>query len=168
MKGFYLFLALFCSALFVTGCSTDIAGVFDDNNHRAIQPVDELAELNSYPGINFLVRDVYNTSGQSLLGEGAIVVNRPEMLKEVVMDDEVFTWPEIDLSQYSLVIGRYAGPDSGYYLANQRVIKEGKKVKLYAEIKHRIGFGHATTRVFVALYPKLPDGEVEFVRWNNY
>lgn len=168
MKGFYLFLALFCSVLFVTGCSTDIAGVFDDNNHRAIQPVDELAELNSYPGINFLIRDVYNTSGQSLLGEGAIVVNRPEMLKEVVMDDEVFTWPEIDLSQYSLVIGRYAGPDSGYYLANQRVIKEGKKVKLYAEIKHRIGFGHSTTRVFVALYPKLPDGEVEFVRWNNY
>ncbi len=86
MKGFYLFLALFCSVLFVTGCSTDIAGVFDDNNHRA----------------------------------------------------------------------------------NQRVLKEGKKVKLYAEIKRRIGIQTTTKRVFVALYPKLPDGEVEFVRWNNY
>lgn len=168
MKKIYLFLALFCSVLFVTGCSTDIAGVFDDNNHRAIQPVDELAELNSYPGINFLVRDVYNTSGQSLLGDGAIVVNHPEMLKEVVLDDVAFTWPEIDLSQNSLVIGRYTGTDSGYYLANQRVLKEGKKVKLYAEIKRRIGIQTTTKRVFVALYPKLPDGEVEFVRWNNY
>ena len=167
MKRFYLLIALFCSVLFVTGCSTDIAGVFDDNNRRAIRPVDELTELNSAPGINFLAQDVFSTA-ELPLGDGAIVVNHPEMLKEVVLDDVAFTWPEIDLSQNSLVIGRYTGTDSGYYLANQRVLKEGKKVKLYAEIKRRIGFHHTTTRVFVALYPKLPDGEVEFVRWNNY
>ena len=141
MKRVYVLLVLFCSVLFVTGCSKNL------NDQRAIYPVDELAELNANPDLYFLAQNVFETAGLST--DGIVLVNRPEMLQEVVLEDMVYSWPEMDLTQYSLVF------------------KEEKTLKLYAEIKMRGGIHTRMTRVFVALYPKLPDGEVEFVRWDK-
>ena len=159
MKRVYVLLVLFCSVLFVTGCSKNL------NDQRVIYPVDELAELNANPDLYFLAQNVFETAGLST--DGIVLVNRPEMLQEVVLEDMVYSWPEMDLTQYSLVVGRYSDNSTGYYLADQWILKEGKTLKLYAEIKMRGGIHTRMTRVFVALYPKLPDGEVEFVRWDK-
>lgn len=166
MKQLFIFLSLFCSLQILGGCSSDIADVFNENNRNAIRPVDGLTELNADPDLYFLALDLFKAAG--LDSDGVVLVNHPEMLAEVVVDDRTISWPEFDLSQFSLVVGRFYGLSSGYYLEDQVVIKEGKKIKLFAEIKRQAGVHHGMSRFFVALYPKLPDGEVEFVRWDNY
>lgn len=177
MKTKILYLTLICCSVVAAGCSTNFSDIFDNDNPDTFKPVDGIGaetgdtlmlELMETPGFNFLARDVIATVGLSN-GDGAIIVNRSELLKDVVLEDRTCSWPEIDFSQTSLIIGRFNGSDSGFYLANQRVVQEAGQTKLYVEIRRRqYARLYPSTTYFAALYPKLPDGSIEFIRWNNY
>ena len=83
------------------------------------------------------------------------------------VEDRRYQWPEIDFEKYSLVIGQFYTVMDGYCVSKQYIAKN----TLYFEIGYKYEGGFAYTasanNFFIALYPKLPDGQLEVKRLNN-
>ncbi len=107
----------------------------------------------------------------------AMVVNNKEMLTDVVVpssmsgvEDRRYQWPEIDFEKYSLVIGQFY--TTFYHLGNvftqHYIVKSSSKYILYVEIGNLGGLAAPANNYFAALYPKLPDGQLEVKRLTNF
>ena len=65
--------------------------------------------------------------------------------------------PEIDFKSHTLIIGQYCGmPGSGYYVADQNLILESKKLELNLYVKFpEYTFAVETRMYYWGIYPKL-------------
>ena len=179
-------------ALPILFCLTGCMDMLNEDKDEIIEPIslqDSSGEnvsgglLNmSWPEIEILAKSVLIEKGyiEDYTGhfswefpDVAMVVNEKKMLKDVVVlsntpgkEDHRYQWPEIDFEKYSLVIGHFFTSNIGYCVAKQYIVKN----TLYFEIgyKYEGGFVYtsSTNNYFVALYPKLPDGQLEVKRLN--
>ena len=120
---------------------------------------------------NGYIEDYY--TGSKYFDDLAIVVNSNEPLTDVLVpssmsgvEDRLCQWPEIDFEKYSLVIGQFY--TTFYHLGNvftqHYIVKSSSKYILYVEIGNLGGLAYSANNFFAALYPKLPDGELEVKR----
>ena len=120
---------------------------------------------------NGYIEDYY--TGSKYFDDLAIVVNSNEPLTDVLVpssmsgvEDRLCQWPEIDFEKYSLVIGQFY--TTFYHLGNvftqHYIVKSSSKYILYVEIGNLGGLACSANNFFAALYPKLPDGELEVKR----
>ena len=120
---------------------------------------------------NGYIEDYY--TGSKYFDDLAIVVNSNEPLTDVVVpssmsgvEDRRYQWPEINFEKYSLVIGQFY--TTFYHLGNvftqHYIVKSSSKYILYVEIGNLGGLAYSANNFFAALYPKLPDGELEVKR----
>ena len=109
-----------------------------------------------------LLKTVLAENGAERYKDFAMVVNQKELLPEPELSSS-FKWPEIDFNRYSLVIGKYVTPDTGYGITRQYIIKSGSQTVLYIDLKRRNGiiYDMVIDNYFAFLYPKLPDGKLE-------
>ncbi len=123
---------------------------------------------------NGYIEDYY--TGSKYFDDLAIVVNSNEPLTDVLVpssmsgvEDRLCQWPEIDFEKYSLVIGQFY--TTFYHLGNvftqHYIVKSSSKYILYVEIGNLGGLAYSANNFFIALYPKLPDGQLEVKRLNN-
>ena len=123
---------------------------------------------------NGYIEDYY--TGSKYFDDLAIVVNSNEPLTDVVVpssmsgvEDRRYQWPEIDFEKYSLVIGQFY--TTFYHLGNvftqHYIVKSSSKYILYVEIGNLGGLAAPANNFLAALYPKLPDGQLEVRRLNN-
>ena len=123
---------------------------------------------------NGYIEDYY--TGSKYFDDIAIVVNSNEPLTDVVVpssmsgvEDRLCQWPEIDFEKYSLVIGQFY--TTFLHLSNvitqHYIVKSSSKYILYVEIGNLGGLAYSANNFFIALYPKLPDGQLEVKRLNN-
>ena len=123
---------------------------------------------------NGYIEDYY--TGSKYFDDLAIVVNSNELLTDVVVpssmsgvEDRRYQWPEIDFEKYSLVIGQFY--TTFYHLGNvftqHYIVKSSSKYILYVEIGNLGGLAYSANNFFAALYPKLPDGQLEVKRLNS-
>ena len=186
MKRFYFFVLSFVCLL--AGCSKvglekdDVAGIFDGSDKDAMIPVSVSAgsagsggvEIKRFSVEDFLVLDVLSKSGVQQVDQacrnGAALVNDASLLTEVSFDGTPYNWPELDLEKYSLLVCSYACAQTNLYVYDQRLVSREGQLSLYLEIRELEGTGGftvPTTKFFAALYPKLPDGQVEVHNWRN-
>ena len=106
----------------------------------------------------------------------AIVANSNEFLTDVVVpssmsgvEDRLYQWPEIDFEKYSLVIGQVYTTfyHQGNVITQHYIVKSSSKYILYVEIGNLGGLASPAINYFAALYPKLPDGQLEIKRLNG-
>ncbi len=123
---------------------------------------------------NGYIEDYY--TGSKYFDDLAIVVNSNEPLTDVLVpssmsgvEDRLCQWPEIDFEKYSLVIGQFY--TTFYHLGNvftqHYIVKSSSKYILYVEIGNLGGLAYSANNFFAALYPKLPDGQLEVKRLNS-
>lgn len=123
---------------------------------------------------NGYIEDYY--TGSKYFDDLAIVVNSNEPLTDVVVpssipgvEDRLCQWPEIDFEKYSLVIGQFY--TTFLHLSNvitqHYIVKSSSKYILYVEIGNLGGLAYSANNFFAALYPKLPDGQLEVKRLNS-
>ena len=123
---------------------------------------------------NGYIEDYY--TGSKYFDDLAIVVNSNEPLTDVVVpssmsgvEDRLCQWPEIDFEKYSLVIGQFY--TTFLHLSNvitqHYIVKSSSKYILYVEIGNLGGLACCANNFFAALYPKLPDGQLEVKRLNS-
>ena len=123
---------------------------------------------------NGYIEDYY--TGFKYFDDLAIVVNSNEPLTDVVVpssmsgvEDRLCQWPEIDFEKYSLVIGQFY--TTFLHLSNvitqHYIVKSSSKYILYVEIGNLGGLACCANNFFAALYPKLPDGQLEVKRLNS-
>ena len=190
MKHIGLISMMACAAFMFAGCSNEFEDVFNGNNKDVIAPVEldgevgiawtsieshgQLQELVSAAlvGLGIKLPDDHSLPPELFKKEDyAVVVNDGQPLKGVVGSDGVeLSWPDIDFKKYSLVLGWFIAPGSGYRIVNQRFHAKKDKNVLYLEIKpytefHLAGF---MVEYFAAIYPKQEGNIVEISRWNNY
>ena len=104
----------------------------------------------------------------------ATEINDKGLIKDVVdVSGATYSWPEIDFSRYSLVLGWFIAPGSGYYIEKQRVwIKNNHDATLYLSIKEdqTPGYYHLdaeTPYYFATLFPKFNSDSIQVVsRWD--
>ena len=124
---------------------------------------------------NGYIEDYY--TGSKYFDDLAIVVNSNEPLTDVVVpssmsgvEDRRYQWPEINFEKYSLVIGQFY--TTFYHLGNvftqHYIVKSSSKYILYVEIGNLGGLAYSANNFFAALYPKLPDGQLEVKRLTNF
>ena len=124
---------------------------------------------------NGYIEDYY--TGSKYFDDLAIVVNSNEPLTDVVVpssmsgvEDRLCQWPEIDFEKYSLVIGQFY--TTFLHLSNvitqHYIVKSSSKYILYVEIGNLGGLAYSANNFFAALYPKLPDGQLEVKRLTNF
>ena len=118
-----------------------------------------------------LIESVLDEAGY-LQGDCAIIINDQSRLKNLYSEEfGELVWPEIDFSQYSLVLGKWMYTAGNQYLASQKIRLSGGAATLFLEIKVPPDSGGTCDvfyRWFGALYPKLPDVPVVIDRKNNY
>ena len=137
--------------------------------------------LMDVPGIEILAKSVLKENGMvdESIDDGfwpdvAMVVNDKKKLNDVVVpsntpgvEDHRYQWPEIDFEKYSLVICHFFTGYIGYCVSKQYIVKN----TLYFEIGYKYEGGllytSSTNNYFAALYPKLPDVELEVKRLNK-
>lgn len=185
----YLFVMI-CTALIITGCSNDYEDIFNGNNKDVIAPIEmdgedavAWANMESHGWLQELVPaalvelGIILSDNPSLPTESfkkddyAAIVNDSQSLKDVVgLNGVEFSWPDIDFKKYSLVLGWFIAPGSGFRVANQRLQTKKEKNVLYLEIKPytEIHTAALTVEYFAAIYPKQEGNIVEISRWNNY
>lgn len=162
--------------LLLTGCKNEFESIFDDNNPEVITPILIAGDNESAPdgffddfsGFPQLAGSVMTKNRAS--EECAMIINDRSLLTDlVVSEDQTLRWPDIDFSKYSLILGRFSTPETGYNIARQRVVDKGDRLVLYLEVtRNEILQMFPATNYFGAIYPKLPDRAVEMNRWNNY
>ncbi len=124
---------------------------------------------------NGYIEDYY--TGSKYFDDLEIVVNSNEPLTDVLVpssmsgvEDRRYQWPEIDFEKYSLVIGQFY--TTFYHLGNvftqHYIVKSSSKYILYVEIGNLGGLAAPANNYFAALYPKLPDGQLEVKRLTNF
>ena len=124
---------------------------------------------------NGYIEDYY--TGSKYFDDLAIVVNSNEPLTDVVVpssmsgvEDRRYQWPEINFEKYSLVIGQFY--TTFLHLSNvitqHYIVKSSSKYILYVEIGNLGGLAYSANNFFAALYPKLPDGQLEVKRLTNF
>ena len=152
----------------------DMQNMTGDNNLNDILDLswEEIRVLaKSFLIENGYIEDYY--TGSKYFDDLAIVVNSNEPLTDVLVpssmsgvEDRLCQWPEIDFEKYSLVIGQFY--TTFYHLGNvftqHYIVKSSSKYILYVEIGNLGGLAYSANNFFAALYPKLPDGELEVKR----
>lgn len=189
MKKFIYCVALLALTLGLSCCSK-MEDVFNGNDKNAIAPVattysEENADVDLLGGLPwYFLQDILDQAGvmnHDHIGAldfvahttAAIVINDNSIIKDVLAEYEgkiEINVPEIDFDKYSLVVGSCYLVSGTYYLANQRIKNTSSGVKLYLEVCERkdvAGIHAVFNYYFASLYPKLPSGEVEVVRWDN-
>lgn len=178
---------IYCAALLALtlglSCCSKMEDVFNGNDKDAIAPVattysEENADVDlSGDWHHLVVRDILYQVGlidhENPFTTAALVINDNSLIDDVLAEYEgkiEINVPEIDFDKYSLVVGSCYLVSGTYYLANQRIKNSSSGVKLYLEVCERKDV-HGTQAVFnyyfASLYPKLPSGEVEVIRWYN-
>ena len=178
---------VYCAALLALtlglSCCSKIEDVFNGNDKDAIAPVattysEENAEVNlSGDWQHLVVRDILYQVGlidqENPFMAAALVINDNSIIEDVLAEYEgkiEINVPEIDFDKYSLVVGSCLFGNGLCYLANQRIKNSSSVVKLYLEVCERkdvAGIQAVFNYYFASLYPKLPSGEVEVIRWDN-
>ena len=89
----------------------------------------------------------------------AMIINNQDQLVTVTFDGEVYEWPKIDFSKYSLVIAKCYGGYAGYFANRMRIKEGGENFGLHIEFK---GTGYGVQYLtkpgnsyVAALFPKL-------------
>ena len=155
----------------------DMQNMTGDNNLNDILDLswEEIRVLaKSFLIENGYIEDYY--TGSKYFDDLAIVVNSNEPLTDVVVpssmsgvEDRLCQWPEIDFEKYSLVIGQFY--TTFLHLSNvitqHYIVKSSSKYILYVEIGNLGGLAYCANNFFAALYPKLPDGQLEVKRLNS-
>ena len=182
-----LFIPLFIG---LAGCSDQLNT--NDGEGEIIEPVfsqdltgdDSSIILMDVPGVQELAKSVLIENGliedytgiAGYFPDLAMVVNNKEMLKDVVVTsnmagvgDHHYQWPEIDFEKYSIVIGQVFTVfyHFGNIITQQYIVKGSSKYVLYLEIGNLGGLAACKNNYFAALYPKLPDVELEVKRLNK-
>ncbi len=167
MKKHILF--LFVSLLMLSGCS--MSDIFSGSMPGVISPIsDDGSEViysgsnpnnSHYPGLIARLVEVYPGS-ESL--HGAMVINSQAQLNSYTFEGKEYTWPEIDFKKYSLVVGASQFHSHGFRYGRFRVKKEKNSIKLYVEALGTGTLASPEIVYFAILFPKLPDGPVEFIR----
>lgn len=184
MKRLLILVILFFIGL--TSCSDQLNT--NEGEGEIIEPIssqdlsgdDSAIILMDVPGIEILAKSVLIENGliEDYTGyfswyfpDTAMVVNDKKMLNDVVVpsntpgvEDHRYQWPEIDFEKYSLVICHFFTGYIGYCVSKQYIVKN----TLYFEIGYKYEGGllytSSTNNYFAALYPKLPDVELEVKR----
>ena len=165
-----LALAMLCSM----GCSK-FEYIFSGNDPSVIEPVTsedgEYSINDSYAYFQYILE--YNGVGFDINQNeaSAIVINAKEQmgpLEDIILtgwEPLCPTLPDIDFSKYSLVIGTYL--NTGGYTCDTRIKKTAKGLDLYQKVYRagNGGFTQVTLSPFAAIYPKLPDAEVNIISW---
>jgi len=182
---FKIILSFLWISLLLTGCSKDFDDIFEGRHKNVFEPIDLfVSDINSRPSDQFYV-DYINTLVSSVLSVSeetvphladvheafATVINDNHLLKDAVaLSGRAYSWPEIDFSKYSLVLGWYVGGGSGFYIEKQRIQLRRKKATLYLEIKRdrTHAYTHAITGYFfAALYPKFEGSVTVLTNWEK-
>ena len=165
----YIF-SIFLLAAVLSGCSKFdqfISGLSGD----IVAPITVGDKLDSTTGIDYLVdgliRDRYVDDISHLKREVVLIINDQTLLHDVTYRGNNYSWPEMNLQKYSLVVVRLYVADGGSYLANHRIEKQNDQLFFYPEIKSNGGTQQPGFRLFATLYPKLPDLPVEIVHWET-
>ena len=166
------------SALLLTlcGCSEVGPNIFNGIDKNAISPIISFQTKNEqgYTVIDETYRGlasaILSAKGVEYMRDGAGIVNsHAELLKIVEESPYDLKYPEVDFSTQSLVVSKFCKGSSGYFVDRQRVKVSDNSSKLYIEVLFS-GGGLTTCCQFytMAVYPKLPDGKIELVRFDNY
>lgn len=166
--------------LFLSGCGYKT--IFDGSDKDVLTPLDPIEILGDKFGDFFKgggFSDLAPAVFEGLHEEGmipdnvndfAIVLNDRHFLRDIQIADKTYQWPDIDFNNYSLVVGFWADPGTTWYIKDQRVKKSLiGKVSVYLHfVKHDGGaFAMPRFRRFGAIYPKLPGGPAEVIRWEE-
>lgn len=168
------FLLLLLAVVLLSSCS-DFDRFLSGLDGEVVAPVASGSIIENAEGIDILagcllieiVDAGHENDANYLRPEAVLVINDPAQLKDVTYKGVTYSWPDINLQKYSLVIGRIGVPDGGSYIAKHRIEKKNTKLLFYAEIRSNGGTARPERRIIATLYPKLPDLPVEIVRWNR-
>ena len=169
-----LSLAILLTGL-LSGCSSEFDRFISGLDGDVIAPVSSGSISANTEGIDVLagslLREMVDAGHENDTGylspDAVLVINDPARLKDVTYKGNTYSWPDINLQKYSLVIGRLTVPDGGSYIAKHRIKKQNTKLLFYPEIRSNGGTARPERRIIATLYPKLPDLPVEIVRWNQ-
>ena len=182
-----------CIAILLAGCSNtlddsfngDFEDVFRKEYTNVFDPIDPFAgydaEIPSLRHIDSRFIDYVNSRVSSVLNEsggimpGDLATQYKEVYATIINDNRFLqssSWPDIDFNRYTLIIGWFVAPGSGYYINRQRLqIKKDESI-LYLQINedHTPGYDSHTCALtafcFAALYPKF-EGHIKVVsRWD--
>lgn len=189
---FRLLLSFLCTTLLFAGCSNEFEDIFKDESENVFAPIilsdkagwEVLESSYINEGVVTLVSSVLAEAGAKLPRDPnntdlippakaketfAAVINDNYLLKNVTgPSGTVFIWPEIDFSQYSLVLGWYVSPGTGTYVDKQRIRVNANDATLYLDIKRDRqvrSLDYDAPYYFATLYPKF-DGNIQVrARW---
>ena len=161
-----LILVLVCS------CSK-LSSIFDGSDNNAIAPIEwsgTNASEATLPISSFMIsRALYNagaTYSPNDCGK-ALILNDDTYLTPFELEGSQVVWPVIDFSEYSLVIGFFESA-VGNTLAHQRVTQTNSVGKLYLRMQKLNGCAFdVSPYYFYGLYPKLKDGPLTVVRYDE-
>ena len=174
--------SLFLAAVVLSGCGYE--GIFDGRDKDVLAPLDPSVAFGNDKYDNFFKDGSFNYLCNTLfvelmsedqissgMNDYAVVLNDTQLLHEVQTEGgQVYQWPDIDFENYSLVVGRWMDVGTTWYIKDQRAKKSPLgKVTIYLHfVKHEGGaFQQPRFRLFGAIYPKLPSGVAEIVRWEE-
>ena len=157
------------------GC-TKFSDIFDDNNSEVVVPFtnDYLTEMGL--SADYFYSDEFRNLAEAFLAENApddnefaYVVNDARLIDNT----GISMLSTIDFERFSLIVGQIPRTwDRIEYLKDTRVCKTLFGYKLYL---HMVTYpGYVTQDAmffhipFGALYPRLPDGPIKVVRWDDF
>ena len=165
--------ACLCAIVACLPSCTKFESIFDGSDRNSMAPISEAALIDSGVPADYFNSSEFNVLAEAFLAENApnnhedfaFVVNDVRHLPQI----EGYSWPDIDFSRYSLVIGQRYRIWDALYLKDLRIV--GKKIYLHI---CRIPGAMVTMDAVVVHYPfgavfsKLPSESLEVVRWNDY
>ncbi len=164
-------------ALFLlVGCGYE--GIFNGTDREIQVPVNLPVEFGGFDNTFFNTHEfsvLYSNTLWEIMTENnvdfnkdfAVVLNDSHYLQDVEEDGQIIKWPDIDFNKYSLVLGRCFLGSPQWYIKDQRAKAVFGKTKIYLHcVKSSGGFlGISQPVCIAAVYPKLPEGPAEIVRW---
>lgn len=134
-----------------TGCEKE-------KKYETFFPIKDIPEQVSVFFENKLPKTSESTCFFNLSKEDAFyVINSKDKLQAVYSCEEKL--PEIDFTQYSLVIGQKRMPNSYYSVSNQKIVEsfEGLELNIIAKTLSEGVWPSFSMMYFWGIYPKLPN-----------